>query len=289
MTVNIKGVEPAKGSDTPDIAAMVGSPDVAAAIAQAVQQQVAAAVAAYNAGTPVADATSLATLAQLLGGIVSQGSGKVVEDPKVMQIRKAAGERCFNLIRERRAAIKRAQAEGRSKQEIRAEWPRYRVVMKCFLGDQVVQPYYRDDANGGKARPTEIIFDFVPNRAMVPMNEYAAEIYEAFHASIDGKNPLLPPADDLFMTPEGLVIIGASAGSETRLGKSDGTDMFDASLETDFYQGRLRVTTTPNPDDESVHILGTNHPAARQHYFGDKDPAETFASRSSNPRLSGVA
>lgn len=67
----------------------------------------------------------------------------------------------------------------------RREKPIYALRQKTFLGEQLIEPQYQDPTTKAMVRQ-KIIWNRVPNEAMIPVNDWAKKIHAAFMASIGG-------------------------------------------------------------------------------------------------------
>ena len=88
--------------------------------------------------------------------------------------------------------------------------PTYRLTSKVYLNERLIEPMRQDPNVKGKAIANEIMWTGIPNDAMVPLNDSAKAIFNAWRESTGGVTQLVPTADQrpLFMTAAGLVVRG---------------------------------------------------------------------------------
>jgi len=182
------------------------------------------------------DRMSMEGLALALAEMSSQNNaGRKYVDPKIMRQRKEAHERMIRLIA-------KANSEGRA--------ATYKLVNKALLDDEVIQPFWIDSAH--VARPTMIDWSGIPNLVMVPENETAKEIYEAFKDSI-GEVERVLPEERLGVTRGGLVVHGRAVQKRMEVGSPLG-DLGGKPEQA----GGLKVHNKTNPGSNvQTRILGT--------------------------------
>lgn len=190
------------------------------------------------------DRMSMESLALALGEMSSQNNtGRRYVDPKVLRQRKEGHDRLVQLIA-------KARSEGRV--------ATYKLVNKALLDDEVVQPFWIDSAH--VSRPTIIDWTGIPNLVMVPENETAKEIYEAFRDSI-GEVEKVVPEEQLGVTRGGLVVHGRAVRPRMEVGSQLG----DAGGKPEQVGG-LKVHNKTNPGSNvQTRILGTLAAPATQH------------------------
>jgi hypothetical protein len=191
-------------------AEMTQSPEFKAAVAEAVVSHLATLAPQIEAARTQAvtgnDVGALFDrLAMSISELTTQGTGKVRVSPEELQRREKAREKMKHLIIEARAEKK---------------VPTYQLRNKIFLNEQVIEPYFMNRER--KMAPTEIDFWGVPNEVMVPMNDTAKAIFEAFRESIgtvkgvQGVANALPGADDIAFTRGGLVVRNGAVNASMR-------------------------------------------------------------------------
>lgn len=193
---------PGRKSRAEQEAAMTQSPAFKAAVQAALQDALVPLMAQLqaaraNAGTEGndGDRSLMRELALSLAELTNQGTGKVKVSPEVLMKREQARERMTNLIIA-------ARAEGKV--------ATYQLRNKIFLNERLIEPFWINSAH--QSQPTEIDFLGVPNDAMVPVNDVAKEIFQAFKDSVGtvhsvkGVENGLPAEDRLGITRGGLVV-----------------------------------------------------------------------------------
>ncbi len=252
-------------------AAMTSSPEFQAAVSA----QVAAALesllpklteARASAGTApeTGDRSMMQELAMAISQLTDQGTGRSRVAPEVLAARQKAREKMVHLIIE-------ARAEGRV--------ATYQLRNKIHLDERIIEPVWIDAHH--TARPTEIDYPGIPNDAMVPLNDTAKAIYEAFKDSIGsvaggrGKDGhALPGMDTLAVTPKGVVVRNGAvnrtmANRAAVAGEGPMTSAYEAEAP------HVGAGTGPEPTVKVHHegqpgrykdvsILGTIQPPARQ-------------------------
>lgn len=163
-----------------DISSVLQRPDVVAVINQSVSVAVAAATAAImqnlgtqrqESGTTSSANEDKAWATKLATEIVSTANpGKKMISPEVLEKRTIANARMETLLIS-------ARAEGRI--------PEYELIAAVYLEERLVFPFYQDSNN--LQRKTRIEWPLAPNEAMVPMNEIARDIFNAYMESIGGR------------------------------------------------------------------------------------------------------
>ncbi len=138
-----------------------------------IAERVAEHLAKSTAGASPADAAPwMEQLAMQFAILADQGTGRKRVAPEVMVQRARAHE-------DMEALIEAAKAAG--------EEPVYRLVSFVHLGEVKISPIWVDrDRN---QQSTEIGWDGIPNEAMIPVNEPAKAIHEAFLTSIGAEKP----------------------------------------------------------------------------------------------------
>jgi hypothetical protein len=142
------------------------------------------------------DKSMMQELAMAISQLTDQGSGRSRVAPEIIAMRNESRKKMVDLIIE-------ARAEGKV--------CTYQLRNKIHVDDRIIEPFWiRSDHT---SQPTEIDYVGVPNEAMVPMNDTAKAIFNAFKGSIgsiiagkgkDGHS--LPDMERLGITPKGVVI-----------------------------------------------------------------------------------
>lgn len=158
--------------------------------------------------------------------------------PEVMAKRVRARE-------EMEALIKKTIDEG-------AEQPVYKLTRACYLGEQMIQPYWTDRATR-TTKATEVGWWGVPNEYMHPANEIAEKIHALYLESIDSHKKIAP---GLRVTPGGLVV--RSGGMNPDGGRDSAP-----RVGRDIHEPSLSGRNGDRPEVQT-RILGTLMPPARQ-------------------------
>ena len=250
-------------------AAMTQSPEFQAAVAASVQAALADILpklqaAHTTAGTaPQGDTADFANqLAMAISQLTDQGTGRSRVAPEILDARRKARDRMINLLIE-------ARAEGKT--------ATYQLKNKIHLDERIIEPVWIDAHH--TARPTEIDFPGVPNEAMIPLNDTAKAIFEAFMESIGsvagGKGRdghALPGMETLAVTPKG-VVVRNGAVSRTMAAKavvSEGPMQSAYEPEAPQVNGAgpeptVKIHHEGQPGRyKDVNILGTIQQPARQ-------------------------
>lgn len=237
------------GGEPLDLSHLMERPEVKKAIAEAASAAAAAAVAAVMAkldaerGTAATTAAPGATtdrafvesLALSINELIDQGrpGAKRTVAPAVMAMRAAAHDRMIE-------ALLRARARGIV--------PEYSLTAAVYLSETWIKPTWV--ANDHVEYPRRVRWPGVPNRAMRPEDEVAAEIYGHFCESI-GASPNPEAKDPL---TEGFKVIGQD-GTRPETGQGQGAFGYGAvELGERQPQGAL---------NKPIHILGTIAEPAR--------------------------
>lgn len=248
---------------------MTQSPAFQAAVAAAVQDALGSLLpqldaARQKAGTApeAGDRSMMQELALAISELTTQGTGKVRVAPEVMMKREQARERMKNLIIAARAEKK---------------VPTYQLRNKIYLNERLIEPFWINSAH--QSQPTEIDFWGVPNDAMVPVNDTAKEIFQAFKESIGtvhgvkGVENSLPPEADLGITRGGLVVRNSAINSGIRKATPE-RPAWDGPMPA--YEEAPQTNGDPAYDPLRVHndsekgkfspvnVLGTIQPPAQQ-------------------------
>jgi len=253
---------PGRKSRAEQEAAMTQSPAFQAAVAAAVQEALGPLMAQMqgaraNAGTEANDGDRglMRELALSLAELTTQGTGKVKVSPEVLMKREQARERMVNLIIA-------ARAEGKV--------ATYQLRHKIYLNERIIEPMWVNSAH--QTQPTEIDFLGIPNDAMVPVNDVAKEIFQAFKDSVGtvhgvkGVENGLPQEDRLGITRGGLVVRNGAINSGIAKATPElpAAPMASAYEEGPGYEP-LRVNSDQTKGKfTDVHILGTIAKPAQQ-------------------------
>lgn len=202
-------------------------------------------------------------LALAIAEIADQGTNRKRVAPEILAGREMARQKMGELIMEARKLPKDRQ-------------PRYRLVAKVYIKEQVVDPYQRN--HDKRMVPTEIVFTGAPNEAMRPLNQSAKDIYAQFVASIGGVAAVrsAPPA---WMTDQGLVIMGAGPASAGARGLAKGPVDLDPDSIPDVGNGGtadsddFEVLDQDDPRLPEIRVLGTVAAPARRTAPGERIPA----------------
>lgn len=171
---------------------------VSAAASKAAAEILASLQANQGGQTKQGDANFAEGLALAIAQLSSQGTGRAKPvAPEVLKARTDARERMTELIVAARA---------------RGDVPTYELRNKVYLSEVLIDPVYIDPATK-EQRPTSIDWQGVPSEAMIPTNEIAKAIHEAFSNSIgvvtiDSTKFIKP--EHFSVTGQGLVVRGGS-------------------------------------------------------------------------------
>ncbi len=234
------------------------TPEFKNAVADAVNAQlkpVLDALAANGAQAPTSAAAPgsveeiFSKLALAIADISDQGTDRKRIDPRILAERAAQ----HNLMVD--ALIEAKNKYGKND----PERPRYRLVAKVFLNEQIIDPYTVDPATK-RPEPVEIYWSGVPNLAMRPVNAAAKKIYGHFMGSI-GNETADQKKTAQWVSFGGLTIAG-SGPSRRQLPET----AQDVPTEYVFPES-LSVATDPTKPE--VNVLGTVAAPAKQNYAGE--------------------
>ena len=144
-------------------------------------------------------------LAMAIANLNDQGTGRKRVAPEIVKMRDEARKEMIKLLIS-------AKAEGRI--------PLYTLRNKVYLDEILIDPIYIDPATKSP-RPTEIGWPSVPSEAMVPVNDVAKGIFEAFSKSI-GSSEWNKPVDTFGITVGGLVVKNGAVQPKRAVPSADG-------------------------------------------------------------------
>ncbi len=177
-------------------------------------------------------------LAMAIGEVADQGTNRKRVAPEILAQRAEAHERCVALLM-------KARAEGKK--------PEYRLTSKVNLNEQLIEPFMR--GSDGKPKPTVIRYSGMPNDAMVPLNDVAKAIYREYSLSIGSVEAERKAADRMWMTPEGVVIVGNGPARRALPGFNDTTGI-GPQVEDEFPE-ELGIIDNADPRSATHRVLGT--------------------------------
>lgn len=156
-------------------------------------------------------------------------------------------------IRKREDSYERMKGLILASREPGAERPEYKVVGKLYLQERFIEPFRLDPATKQQVHNV-IAWTGEPSEGMVPLNETAKAIFDAWLGYTGGRSGLVPTADNrpLWVTAAGLTVRGDPPKRRT-------------AMDQDYSGGdgsELRVSN--DPMSETVAVLGTVAPRARQ-------------------------
>lgn len=183
------------------------------------------------------DKGAMEALAMAISGVTDQEIGRRRIPPEELAKRLRAREAMETLIS---ATIERGTQ------------PVYTLRQVCYLGEQIIQPYWVDRATR-TTKATEIGWWGVPNEFMDPVNDQGMAIHALFLESIGG---MKKRGANLRVTPGGLTVrsggLAPDGGRDTapRVGR-------------DIHEPSIKGRNGDRPE-VTTRILGTLMPAARQ-------------------------
>lgn len=192
--------------------------------------------------------TIMQRLAMNIAELTDQGVGMQRIPAEIIQARAKAHARMVKII---------AAAERDGKVAT------YRLVGKCVLpvdgsGETLVDPLQRGADN--KVSATKIRWAGVPNLAMEPINEIAAEIMAAFRESIGNQVPAEVGVEtNLGLTDQGHVVMGG--GIQQRKDRSADRPRLGSLIIDD---DGVAIPNGGGPAYVDVHVLGSIAAPARQ-------------------------
>ena len=225
---------------------------VAAGVAEqlaGIRAEIAAMTKPQTDGALPVDAMSLIqSLALQIAQIGHQNERDKPVAPAVLAARKKAHEKMMDAIEEVRKLPKN-----------HPDRPKYRCTSKVVLSDTEISPWRRDPVRK-LAVPVEFRWSGEPNDAMVPLNESAKKIWGLFRESRGNKTEYEQEVrNSIWLSDGGLVIEGVGRPIPKRR---------EVTLP-EPEPGELVVDDDPyNPNLKEVHVLGTLHDPAIQHYEG---------------------
>lgn len=165
-----------------------------------------------------------------LQALNNQGQRNKPLAPAEIQKRENAETRMIELLAE-------------SRKLPQADWPRYRLTAKVVIGERLIEPFYKRDSKG-PALPTEIAYTGVPNDAMLPLDDSAKLIFNAWRETTGGQTILVPTADTrpLHVTAAGVVVRGDPPKRSTMAPADAPEEM--VALSNDHTQPEVAVLGT---------------------------------------------
>lgn len=226
-----------------------------AAIAAALPQIVAE-LAKAKGSIPVSagEQTWAEGLAMAIAQLTDQGTGRKRVSPEVVKAREEARKEMVRLIVEAKTFRDKALSEGKA-DIARSFLPLYQLRNKVYLDEILIDPVYMDAATKSP-RPTEIGWPSVPSEAMIPVNDVAKGIFEAFSTSI-GSTEWQKKPDSFGITPGGLVVKNGAVQPKRALPSADG------HVQTEGLQIH-KGGRGGNENFKEIAVLGTVHQPARQ-------------------------
>jgi len=166
-----------------------------------------------------------------LQALNNQGVRNKPLSPAELQKRENAQERLIDLLATARALPQ-------------AEWPKYQLIAKAYISERLIEPFYKRDSKGPAVR-TEIAYTGVPNDAMVPVDDSAKLIFNAWRETTGGQTVLVPTADNrpLHVTAAGLVVRGDPPKRSTMAAPAEEAEGILA-LSNDHTQPEVAVLGT---------------------------------------------
>jgi hypothetical protein len=179
-------------------------------------------------------------------------------DPRVVAERAAAQERLNALLLETRKTvydtrIKAYPTEDVRQAAIRAVSPKYVAISKLYLGDRMIEPFWRDDA-------TKRYWLDEPNDAMRPANPLAEKLMLEFRLSRGSRTDderKFSRTKAPWITDRGLIIEGSAAPARR-----------DIEAQTPLRDEALDIPTYRDPEAPYINVLGTIADPAMQNYQG---------------------
>ena len=240
--------------------AVTDTPEFKEAVAKGAAEAVAAALGGLQGkfqaagGEPSAPNTDwMQQLAITLAEIGNQGTGRKTVAPHILKQRADARERMIDLIVAAKAARQPAT---------------YRLRNKVLLNNRLIEPFWI--ASDHTTKQTEIDWAGIPNDAMIPVNDTAKAIHQAFLDSI-GTVEKVVPEERLGVTPNGLVVRN-SAVTQTVMKRTDAHASVDQPAAEAPHVGAgdegdeaLTIHHANQPGRyKEVRVLGTIQEPARQ-------------------------
>lgn len=234
-----------------------------AAVAKATAEAVAAAIPGIlsqitqaKGGLPVSagEQSWAEGLAMAIAQLNDQGTGRKRVAPEVVKARDEARKEMTRLIIEAKTFHDKAKADG-NLEMANSYLPLYQLRNKVYLDEILIEPVYMDAATKSP-RPTEIGWPSVPSEAMVPVNDVAKGIFEAFSNSI-GSTDWQKKPDVFGITANGLVVKNGAVTKKRELPSADG------HIQTEGLTIR-RGGRTGTENFKEIPVLGTVAAPARQ-------------------------
>jgi hypothetical protein len=235
---------PAKAAAVPLTETAEFKDAVQAAASKAAAEILASLKANQEGQTRPGDSNFAEGLALAIAQLSSQGTGRAKPvAPEVLKARTDARELMTKLL-----------VEARSQGNV----PTYELRNKVYLAETMIEPVFIDPATK-EQRPTSIDWQGVPNEAMIPTNDIARAIHEAFSNSIgvvviDSSKHLKP--EHLSVTAGGLVV--RAGGHAMRPMQVGGGQADPNAAEGLRVHGR-----TPGAKTKTIAVLGTVASPAR--------------------------
>ena len=208
-------------------------------------------------------------LALAIADISDQGTNRKRVAPEILAQRAKAHVRMVELLK---GVHDRLRAEGLANDldtaQERGLVPEYRIRVQMYLDNQLIQPFYV--GSDKVARATEIFWMGAPNDGMVPLNDVAAEIHEAYRESVGDNSQIGGKWADqnqgYWVTAKnGLVVKGRGPVRQT-VGSMESA----VPAELDRGSSMLKLRAPIDPNAAEVAILGTVMAPAKQSQLGTR-------------------
>lgn len=186
------------------------------------------------------------------GGNASGVLGEIMDRLSVnLQAVAQQGERTKPLsaeeLRKREEAHSKMEALIAASRLPGAEKPEYKVISKIYFQERFIEPFRQDPVT--KAMVHNVVgWTGAPNDALMPLNDVAKAIFQAWLGYTGGKSALVPTADTrpLYMTAAGLTVRGEPPKRRT-MGAEQEMAGDDLSLRNDVNAPTIAVLGTVAP------------------------------------------
>lgn len=188
---------------------------------------------------------------ELLGPLMEQ-MGLKLADIADQNNGRTIGQRVDPDLQQRREESKKEMIALIDSAQKRGAMPEYRLKGAVILDHSKIEPFYIDPATR-VAKETEIQFDGIPNEQMIPIDDEAKAIYDAYRGWI-GNLKKVVPEDRLGITATGVVVKNGAVQQRREVRPGGEANAADAPRRATVRTSHLHRVGTEK------RILGSIHP-----------------------------
>jgi len=198
-------------------------------------------------------------MAMAIAEISDQDQGRKRIPPDELAKRAKARSLMDEAIARARRKVAEYRAETGDRKAFGPDAPNYLFVGKCYLGEELVEPF---NVNPATKKPYPVIRTWVdvPNEAMRPVNDSAKEIFRYFTESIGGQTEVVVRQNQVWLSAGGNVVMGEHGVPVRR-------EAPDPLALADEFQNHLGPGQF-DPRRDKINVLGTISEPARHVAMG---------------------